>query len=249
MAALTSAHGADYSRAVRLARAFWLAASFAAAALSPAGAHAQEAAEGVSPEGPGEEEPDPTRLDVERLPPEAIEITRDLYSHGFFLEAALGGRGFLRGAGSVSRGGPMLSVGGGYELARWLWLRLAMEASMHETDAPAPPSQAVFEVLGAVVGARFQLDLSARAALFVGGEFGLVFVTDDVLRSYGVERADRIGISFGGELGFDWHFRNQHQSIGLLGGTRLYPSLEGFDQVVPFGVHGLAYLRYVFGDG
>src|SRR5690606_29549758 len=32
------------------------------------------------------EEPDATRLDVERLPPEAIQITRELYAHGFFLE-------------------------------------------------------------------------------------------------------------------------------------------------------------------
>jgi hypothetical protein len=244
---LTSSLGADYSRAVRLARLFICAASLVALAL-PSGALAQDALEGVSPEGPGEEEPDPTRLDVERLPPEAIEVTRDLYSHGFFLEAAIGGRGFLRGAGSVSNGGPMLSVGGGYELSRWLWVRLAMEASMHETSAPAPPDQAVFEVLGLVSGVRFQIDLSARSALFAGGEFGLVFVTDDVLRSYGIEGADRAGIVFGGELGFDWHFRNKHQSIGFLGGTRLYPSLEGFDGAVPFGVHGLAYLRYVFGS-
>ncbi len=238
---------ADYSPAVRAVRVFIFAFALALLPL-PSGALAQEASLGVSPEGPGEEEPDPTRLDVERLPPEAIEVTRDLYAHGFFLDAAIGSRGFLRGAGTVSKAGPMLVVGGGYELVRWLWLRLAMEASMHETDGPAPPSQAVFEVLGATVGARFQFDFSPRAALFVGGDFGLVFVTDDVLRSYGVERADEVGISFGGELGFDWHFRNQHQSIGLLGGTRLYPSLEGFDHVVPIGVHGLVYLRYVFGE-
>ncbi|MBC7174347.1 MAG: hypothetical protein H5U40_18015, partial [Polyangiaceae bacterium] len=172
----------------------------------------------------------------------------DLYAHGFFLDAALGSRGFVRGAGAVSKGGPMLVIGGGYELTRWLWLRLSMEASMHETDAPAPPSRAVFEVLGVVAGARLQLDLSARAALFAGGELGLVFVTDDVLQSYGVERADEVGVAFGGELGFDWHFRNQHHSVGLLGGARLYPSLEGFDEALPVGIHGLAYLRYVFGS-
>ncbi|HEX6240722.1 MAG TPA: hypothetical protein VFZ61_07510, partial [Polyangiales bacterium] len=40
------------------------------------------------------ESPDPTRLDVARLPPEAIQITRDLYAHGFFVEAQLGAQGF-----------------------------------------------------------------------------------------------------------------------------------------------------------
>jgi hypothetical protein len=209
---------------------------------------AQPAAEGISPEGPGEEEPDPTRLDVERLPPEAIEVTRDLYSHGFFLDAGIGGRGFIHGAGDVARGGPYMQVGFGYEILRWLWVRLGLEGSMHETDAPAPPARAVFEVLGTFAALRFQIDCSPRAALFLGGEFGLVFVTDDVLRSYGVQGADEVGITYGGELGFDWHFRNRHQSMGLLAGTRAYPSLRGFDGSIPIGVHGTAYLRYVFGE-
>ena len=35
---------------------------------------------------------DTTRLDVERLPAEAITITRELYAHGFFVEGSLGAR-------------------------------------------------------------------------------------------------------------------------------------------------------------
>jgi hypothetical protein len=232
---------------VRRTAVFTLASSIALLGLV-SGARAQPAAEGVSPEGPGMEAPDPTRLDVARLPPEAIEITRDLYSHGFFLDAGIGGRGFIGGAGDVARGGPYLQIGLGYEILRWLWVRLGVEASMHPTDAPAPPARAVFEVLGTFAALRFQIDVSARAALFLGGEFGLVFTTDDVLQSYGVRHADEVGITYGGELGFDWHFRNRHQSMGLLAGARGYPSLRGYDGSVPVGVHGTAYLRYVFGD-
>jgi hypothetical protein len=245
---LTVIAARDYPRSVRR-RIGVSTFAFALTLLGAApGALAQPAEEGIAPEGPGMEEPDPTRLDVARLPPEAIEITRDLYSHGFFLDAGLGGRGFIGGAGDVARGGPYMQIGLGYEIKRWLWVRLGIEGSMHQTDAPGPPATAVFEVLGTFAALRFQIDMTARAALFLGGEFGLVFTTDDVLQSYGVHDADKVGITYGGELGFDWHFRNRHHSVGLLGGARAYPSLSGFDGKIPVGVHGTTYLRYVFGD-
>ena len=56
------------------------------------------------------EEVDSTRLDVSRLPPEAIEVTRDLYARGFFVEAMLGATGFLGDLGDVSKPGPRLEL-------------------------------------------------------------------------------------------------------------------------------------------
>ncbi|HJL32755.1 MAG TPA: hypothetical protein RMI62_26940, partial [Polyangiaceae bacterium LLY-WYZ-15_(1-7)] len=95
--------------------------SFALGLLAAAPARAQE---------PMVEEPDPTRLDVERLPPEAIEVTRDLYSHGIFIEAFVGARGFIGGVGDLSRPGPYLHLGVGWEALSWLWIAVSAEGSM-----------------------------------------------------------------------------------------------------------------------
>ncbi|MEM9073720.1 MAG: hypothetical protein AAGE52_34840 [Myxococcota bacterium] len=197
-------------------------------------------------DGPVVEEPDPTRLDVERLPPEAIEITRDLYSHGFFLEAYIGTRTFVGGVGDLSNTGPFAHIGFGYELTRWLWIGGAVEGSMHRTDAPSPPSPTVFEVLNFLAEVRFQLNMTARAALWLGGEFGIGFATGEVLRAYGLQDADNVGLVYGGQLGLDWHMRNRHHSIGIVGGARVFPNLEGIDGSVAIGVHASLYLRYVF---
>lgn len=195
---------------------------------------------------PPEEAPDPTRLDVERLPPEAIEVTRDVYSHGFYVEGALGGRGFLGGIGKVSNPGPELSVGAGYELFRWLWLGANFDASFHNTDGPAPPSPTAFEMLGVSATLRVQIDFSARFALWLGGEGGLRLIPSDVLDTYGFGKADDLGSMAGGALGVDWHFVNQHMSIGLLGGARFYPGLNApTDNSPTLGIRGALYLRYV----
>lgn len=196
--------------------------------------------------GPVQEEPDPTRLDVERLPPEAIEITRDLYSHGFYLETYVGTRTFVGGVGDLSKTGAFTHIGFGYELTPWLLVGVAAEGSIHATDAPTPPSPTVFEIFDFMAEVRLQLNASARAAVWLGGEFGVGFATGEVLRTYGLQDADNVGIVYGGQLGFDWHMRNRHHSFGLVGGARVFPNLEGFDGSVAVGVHAALYLRYVF---
>ncbi len=194
----------------------------------------------------GVERPDPTRLDVERLPPEAIQIERELYSHGLFLEAWVGGRGFIGGVGEYSNPGLYANVGVGFEIFDWLLLRAAFEASFHETNGPTPPSNTAFELLGGLVEVRVQINFDAFAALWVQGEVGLVGAFGDVLRVYGFSQAQDVGLTGGGSLGFDWHMKNRHTSLGLTGGARVYPSFVGIDDVLPVGVHGAAYLRYVF---
>ena len=192
------------------------------------------------------EEPDPTRLDVERLPPEAIEVTRDLYSHGFFIEAFVGARGFIGGVGRISNPGPYLHLGVGFEITPWLMVAVSAEGSIHRTNAPAPPSPTVFEAIGFFGEARLQANISARAALWLGGEFGIGFSTTDVLVTYGLTQANEVGIAYGGQVGFDWHMRNRHHSFGLAGGARVYDRLAGPDGEFAIGIHGTLYLRYVF---
>ena len=192
------------------------------------------------------EEPDATRLDVERLPPEAIALSRDLYAHGLFLEAHLGARAFIGGVGDYAKAGPVVQIAFGYEVTSWLWLSAAVELSMHGTDAPPPPSPTVFDVLDFMAQVRFQLAASSRVALWLGGEVGLGLSTTDVLDTYGIDQADEAGLIYGGSLGFDWHFRNRHHSIGLQGGARVHPNLQGATGELAIAVHGALYLRYVF---
>lgn len=210
---------------------------------------AQDEAETPPGEASDMEGPDPTRLDVERLPPEAIEVTRDMYARGGFLEAHFGARWFVGSAGSlgsVAGAGPLLRVGGGYQFTRWFMAQFVFQASLHGTDAPRPPAAEIFEIYDALLSVRIQANLSARAALFLDAEVGLSWTTADVLRTYGLRDADRAGLSAGGQVGFDWHMRNRHNSMGIAGGAHVYPNLVGAQGGVALGIHTTAYMRYVF---
>lgn len=192
------------------------------------------------------EDPDPTRLDVERLPPEAIAITRDVYAHGFFLEGMVGGRGFKGGVARVSDPGVFASIGLGYELLPWLMVKLAAEMSVHATDAPPPPSATSFQLMGGTFELRVQLPFSAFLAAWLGPEIGVMHATGNVLQNYGIEQAGGFDLFYGANLGLDWHMKNRHHSIGLMGGGRLCPSMQGYDGERSIGLHGAAYVRYVF---
>lgn len=213
----------------------------------PAVARAQE--EGSSNDEAAQaqtEEPDQTRLDVERLPPEAIQVTRDLYAHGFLVEAQIGALGFYGGIGDLTDPGPWATISLGYELFDWLHVLLSAEGSMHDTNAPPPPARTAFELLGASVSLRLQANFTEAFALWIAPQFGVLVATTDILDIYGYQDASTVGITYGGELGADWHFRARHHSIGLLGGARHYPSLQAPGGTPAIGIHGSAYMRYVF---
>jgi len=217
-------------------------------ALAPGLAAAQPAAT-EDDDGPAiaTEEPDLTRLDVERLPPEAIAVTRDLYAHGFFIEATIGARGFVNGIGEVIDAGPWATIGVGVEFLDWLHVLVSAEGSMHNTSAPSPPASSAFELLGGNAAVRLQANFTEAFAMWIAGQFGVLIATTDILELYGFQDSTTVGISYGGELGVDWHFRARHHSIGLLGGVRHFPSLERPGGSAPaLGIHGSAYLRYVF---
>jgi len=195
---------------------------------------------------PVEEQPDATRLDAERLPPEAIEVTRELYAHGLYVESRVGARGFLGSLGEVARPGPYFAVDAGYQLFSWLSLGARAEASMHRTDGPRPPRPRSFQLIGFLAELRLDINASARAALFLSLEGGLSFVPSDDLRVYGYIDAKHLGLTYGGELGFDWHMKNRHNSLGLAGGARLVPNLTRDGAASTVAIHGAAYFRNVF---
>jgi hypothetical protein len=193
------------------------------------------------------EEIDATRLDVERLPPEAIRITRDLYAHGFFIEAQVGARGFINGVGDFADPGPWVSIGVGFEIVDFLHIVISSEMSFHNTSAPTPPAQTAFEVLGGTAAVRLQGNFSELFAMWFAAQFTVLAATTDILDLYGLTSASSVGISYGGEVGADFHFRARHHSMGFFGGVRHYPSFEGMNGSSPsLGIHGAAYLRYVF---
>ena len=227
-----------------MARSLWIAL-FLLTVLRPVDARAQDAdpEREASPGVAFEEEPDPTRLDVERLPPEAVELDRDLYARGLFVEAQLGAEGFITGLGEVSAPGPRLGILVGFEFASWVAIAARLEGSLHETTNRAPPSTSVYENFVTLVELRLTAPLTPRAALWLDGQFGGVRSTGDVLRTLGFQDADGWGMVYGGELGFDWHVRGLHHSVGLNAGARLYPSLSQEDPSL--AVHGGLYLRYV----
>lgn len=193
------------------------------------------------------EEPDATRLDVERLPPEAIRVTREMYAHGFFVEAQIGAIGFIGGIGEYVNVGPWATVGFGYEIFDFLHVMISAEGSMHDTNAPPPPAPTSFELVGGTATLRLQANFTESFAMYLSGQLGVLVATTEILDLYGFQDASTVGVSYGGQLGADWHLRARHHSLGLLAGVRHYPSLESAVASSPaLGIHGSAYLRYVF---
>ena len=210
----------------------------------PAGAQDRAAEPDLAPGEQVVEAVDSTRLDVARLPPEAIEITRELYAHGLFLEAQAGALAFGGDANKVSTPGPRFAVVLGYEVFSWLSAVLLIDGSMHRTDNRAPPAPSAYELIGAAAGVRFNIPFSPRLALWVSGLVGVHWSSRDVLRALDFRDAFKVGTNYGGELGFDWHMKSRHHSLGILGGARMYPSLARDEFTL--GGYGSLYLRYVF---
>lgn len=193
-----------------------------------------------------DEAPDPTRLDVERLPPEALQLTRDMYAQGFYVTAKLGGQGIAGGAGRLSLPGPLARVGFGYELTPWFSFGAIVALSFHATDAPPPPAPSAFQLYHLLGEARAQLPLSVRSALWLAGQLGVGWASGDFLQAWGLRKAGDVSAAFGGELGFDYHLMNAHHSLGVATGALMQPSLDRDDGDTAIVLHGTAYLKYVF---
>lgn len=188
---------------------------------------------------------DTTRLDVERLPPEALKATRDMYNVGFHVRGEVGGEGFAGGVGRISGAGPVAHIAAGYEFTPWLLLALDFGLGMHGTTAPPPPAATAFQTYTLLAQARVQLPLSLRTALWLSADGGAGMVSGDFLQAWGYERAGKIGLVYGGALGFDWHFLDPHHSIGLKAASHLYPNLDAQNGEKSVAIEASAYLKYV----
>jgi hypothetical protein len=193
-----------------------------------------------------EEAPDATRLDVERLPAEALQPTRDMFAVGFHLRAELGGQGFAGGVGRISSIGPVAHLAAGYEFRPWFLLAAEFGLAMHPTDAAAPPTATAFQLYTGLIQARLQLPVSTRVALWLSADGGAGFASGDFLQAWGYRSAGKIGVVYGAALGFDWHFMNPHHSIGLRAGAHLYPNLDAPSGEQSVAIESAAYLKYVF---
>ena len=203
-------------------------------------------AAGVARAQSATEPKDPTRLDVERLPPEAITLQRDMFASGPYLEARLGGRGWVGGLGKLVAPGLLSRVGVGYELLDYLGIGVAFELSLHDSNAPAPPVPTALQVISSVAELRLRVPLSVRFALQLGAEIGVVTILGNGLDSYGLQDAHGLGVLYGGGLGFDWHLLSPHHSLGLLVGARGAPSLDDPAGDPTLEIGSSLYLRYVF---
>ena len=189
---------------------------------------------------------DKTRLDVERLPAEAITADRALYHRGLHVRAELGGQGFVGGIGRLASPGPVAHVALGYDFTEWFLLALDFGLGMHPSSAPPPPAASSFQTYTGLVQARFGVPLSARALIWLSADGGVGKMSGDFLQAWGVERAGKLGFVYGGALGFDWHFLNPHHSIGLKAAAHLYPNLVASNGETSTAVEATAYLKYVF---
>jgi hypothetical protein len=187
---------------------------------------------------------DSTRLDVARLPADVIPVTRDLYARGLFTEGRLGLHVAGGALGQVADPGPRLEALIGYTAFRVLSVYAGASFSLHDTHNRTPPAHTSFELLEPQVGLRAEVPFGPRFAAFAGGSAGLLFTFGDVLRGLGFRDAAKPSLSYGGELGLDYHLRTLHHSLGLVGGARLYPGLSR--DGASYAGYGSAYVRYVF---
>jgi hypothetical protein len=189
---------------------------------------------------------DTTRVDVERLPPEAIAPNRDLYHLGWHMRAELGGQGFVGGVGRLSAPGLVAHLALGYDLTTWFCLAAELGLAMHATAAPPPPAATSFQTYSGLLQARFGIPLGERALIWLSADGGAGLASGDFLQAFGFDRAGKIGLVYGGALGFDWHFANPHHSIGLKAGGHMYPNLVASNGETSTAVEATAYLKYVF---
>jgi hypothetical protein len=116
---------------------------------------------------------------------------------------------------------------------------------MHATSAPPPPAAAAFQTYTGLVQVRFSLPLGERAALWLSVDGGAGKTSGDFLQSWGFEQAGKLGLVYGGGLGFDWHMPNPHHAIGLKAAGHLYPNLVASNGETSTAVEATAYLKYV----
>jgi hypothetical protein len=169
--------------------------------------------------------------------------------HGLVVESSVGAIGHLGPLRRVSPTSPWFHLQAGYELLKFLMVFGEGDVIFSTTRyANPPPEPRGYALYGGGGGLRLTVKPHDRIGLYLQGSAGFARVNDDTLYIYGYRNADKWGLYYGGELGFEWYQVNPHYAFSLHGGARNYEAVLGRDRT---GEKALAWvggasLRYVF---
>ncbi len=203
----------------------------------------------LDPEGAATANPPAESTTLPEAPPEAPPPLP--HKKGLVLESSLGALGFLGSFRRVAPTAPWLHTQLGYELFKWLMFfgegELAFTDTSNAQDASKTRAFPIFAFGG---GGRFTLHFTERTAIFAQGDLGLMKadVANNAFALLGYRKAERLGLYFGGRLGFEWYQIDRHLALGVQVGVR---DATGFAKTIgggdtPVMWDGGVALRYTF---
>lgn len=172
------------------------------------------------------------------------------HKRGLVLEGSMGALGFAGKFQNVAPPAVWMHITLGYEFFKVLMPFISGELAFTDTSAASDPSKnRAFPIYGFGGGVRFTIPIGSRVGIFVQGDIGAMEadITKYALANLGYANAEKLGLYYGGKLGFEWYQINRHMGLGLQGGARL---LSGFARTVgsdtPVGWDAAATIRYTF---
>lgn len=173
------------------------------------------------------------------------------HKRGLVLEGSLGALGFAGKFHNIAPPAVWMHFHVGYEIFKWLMPFVSGELGFTDTSATAadPSKNRAFPIYGFGGGVRFTIPVSARVGVFAQGDIGAMQadITKYALANLGYANAEKLGLYYGGKLGFEWYQVDRHMGLGLQGGARM---LTGFARTVgsdaPVAWDAAATIRYTF---
>jgi hypothetical protein len=144
------------------------------------------------------------------------------------VESGLGALVFLGDFRHCAPPAPWWHVDLGYDLFRWLGVFAYAELAFTDTsEKEGPANSTAFPLYGFGGALRGTVHATRRVAFFLEGDAGglTADVPHGALAQLGFAKAERIGLGFGGRLGFEWYPIDRHLAFGLDVGLRDVPSL------------------------
>ena len=143
----------------------------------------------------------------------------------------MGALGFLGKFKGVAPPAVLLHLQLGYEIFRWLMPFISGELSFTDTSNQVQSNGT---------------DASKNRAFPIYGALQ-ADITKYALANLGYANAEKLGLYYGGKLGFEWYQIDRHMGLGLQGGARV---LSGFARTVGSDLalawDGEATIRYTF---
>lgn len=164
------------------------------------------------------------------------------FARGLFVEADAGAVLFIGGAAAEIGPGAALGLRLGYELGRFVALRVSASGSTHTLRAlDTPQSDQLLQLYqgGAELGVKIPV---GQWTIFALGRAGYALWSSNILGTLGRSDIDKRRTPlFGGGAGVDYHTQSRHNSFGL--GTT-YVRLQSVPGTAALCIG--AYAKYVF---